>query len=385
MLKVGVGHSDDPDTDAAIAEIIDQCLQTLAGPDQVQAGVLFAAPDFDHDAVLAAIHDTFPHIELIGGTTDGELSSVLGFQEDSLTLMVFSSDVLEIRAGIGEQASAHIDTAVQQAVQSALAKTTQSPRLCLTVPESLTVSGVSIVDSLVKTLGDGIPVLGGTTGDQMQLQRTYQFCGRQVYSDAIPVLIFSGDLLFSHGLASGWKPLGYAAIASHTEGNVVFKIGEQTAIEYYANYINKETFSQEYPLAVWESADSDRFYLRAPFQFNLEQGSITFLGDVPQGSWVQITNSNRDEVLEAASDAYQNALQEYPGDTPEAALVFSCAARHLVLGTRTNEEYENFRKAAPTVIPSCGFYTYGEIAPLAKGKTSQFHNESVVVLLLGTP
>jgi hypothetical protein len=385
MLKVGIGHSDDPDTQAAIDEVLDQCRQGIPQPEQVQAGVLFAALDFDHEAVLAAVHDAFPKIELIGGTTDGELSSVLGFQEDSLTLMVFSSDVLEIRSGLGERASENIEAAVAAAVQSALKKTSLPPRLCVTVPESLTVSGVSIVDNFIKILGEDIPVLGGTAGDQMQIQQTYQFCGRSVYSDAVPILIFSGDLLFSHGIASGWKPLGHAAVATHTEGNVVFRIGEETAAQYYANYINKETFSQEYPLAIWESPESDQFYLRAPFQFDLEKGSVTFLGDVPQGSLVQITSSNRDEVLEAASDAYHKALQDYPGNEPEAAMVFSCAARHIVLGTRTNEEYENFRKASPTVIPSCGFYTYGEIAPLAKGKNSQFHNETVVVLLLGTP
>ena len=39
MLKVAVGHSNDPDASAAIDEVIEQCVQSLAG--QVpQAGIL---------------------------------------------------------------------------------------------------------------------------------------------------------------------------------------------------------------------------------------------------------------------------------------------------------------------------------------------------------
>lgn len=55
--------------------------------------------------ILQRIQDAFPGIELIGGTTNGEISSILEFQQDSLTLMLFASDEVEICAGIGRGAS----------------------------------------------------------------------------------------------------------------------------------------------------------------------------------------------------------------------------------------------------------------------------------------
>ncbi|NJR66826.1 MAG: translation initiation factor IF-1 [Leptolyngbyaceae cyanobacterium CRU_2_3] len=42
-----------------------------------QAGILFAAIDFDHELILRRIQQAFPGIALIGGTTNGEISSVL--------------------------------------------------------------------------------------------------------------------------------------------------------------------------------------------------------------------------------------------------------------------------------------------------------------------
>jgi len=44
-----------------------------------------------------------------------------------------------------------------------------------------------------------------------------------------------------------------------------------------------------------------------------------------------------------------------------AALFFSCAARKLLLGTRTEEELHVIRGALGEDVPICGFYGYGEI------------------------
>jgi hypothetical protein len=78
MLKFAVGHSNDPDSQAAVSEVLEQIRLALAGiPPKV--GILFTAIDFDHALILHQIVEAFPEIDLIGGTTDGEMSSVLGF------------------------------------------------------------------------------------------------------------------------------------------------------------------------------------------------------------------------------------------------------------------------------------------------------------------
>ena len=88
MLRAVVGHSNDPETEVAIAEVLEQCLVGLDGINP-QAGILLAALDFDHAEMLQLVHQTFPGIQLIGGTTDGEISSVLEFQQDSIVLLLF--------------------------------------------------------------------------------------------------------------------------------------------------------------------------------------------------------------------------------------------------------------------------------------------------------
>jgi hypothetical protein len=78
------------------------------------------------------------------------------------------------------------------------------------------------------------------------------------------------------------------------------------------------------------------------------------------------------------------AVQNYPGKMPAAALFFSCASRRQILGSRTQEEYQIAQSCLSQSLPSCGFYTNGEIAPLEDRGISYFHNETFITLLLGS-
>jgi hypothetical protein len=386
MLKIAVGHSNDPDSQNAVLEAIEQIRATLADVSP-KAGILFAAIDYDHPLILHRITAAFPDIALIGGTTDGEMSSVLGFEQDSLTLMVFCSDRITMTAGIGRGLSKNPDAAAAAAMQEAIAQHQAPIQFCLAFPESLTISSGLIIDSLKQSLGMQVPIFGGLTADQWRSQQTYQFFKTEVCSDAIPILLFSGPLLFSHGIASGWHPIGNPGKVTKAEKNVVYEIDNRPALEFYHRYLGALPPSSEYPLALFDP-DSDRYYMRAPIGISdSDLGSITFFGDVPEQATVQITETTHDDILSASQLSTQQALENYPGHTPLAALLFSCASRRQILGRRAQEEYEQVQhcltRILPQPLPSCGFYSNGEIAPLQQQGVTHFHNETFITLLLG--
>jgi len=382
MLKVAVGHSNDPDSQSAIDEVLEQCISSLAGVTP-QAGILFAAIDFEHSLILKQIHQTFPGIELIGGTTDGELSSVLEFQQDSLTLMVFSSEEIEIKAGVGREVSKNHVEAIRQAVEQAQGNSTTTPQLCLTVPEGFTASGVSILDGLKQVLGQSIPIFGGLAADHWRFQKTYQFFRSEVLTDAVPILLFSGALLFSHSLASGWHPIGKKSRVTKVNKNIIYEIDDKPATEFYRHYFGELPPSAEYPLAVFDQ-EGKHFFLRAASFFDEESGSITLFADISEQAVVQIAETTREDILAASQASIRNAIASYPGSEPEAALFFSCASRRKILGTRTKEEYELAKSCLTKALPICGFYSSGEIAPLEQKGQTEFHNKTFVTLLLGT-
>lgn len=383
MFKTAIGHSNDPDSESAIEEVLYQCDQALSGA-KPQAGLLLAAIDFDHADIMQKIVAAYPEIELIGGTTDGEMSSVLGFQQDSLVLMLFCSDRLQIRAGIGRNISKDLEKALEEAIAQATQNLTEPIKLCITLPEGLTsISAVKLVDRLNQLLGKKVPIFGGLTADQWRFKQSYQFYKNQVYSDAIPILLFSGPLLFSHGLASGWNPIGKIGQVTQVKNNIVYQIDNQPALDFYYRYLGERPPSSEYPLMVFDPT-RQYSYLRAPSgSCDPTVGSITFFGDIPEQAIVQITEATRDHILSASQASMQEAIAHYPGKTPSSSLFFSCASRRQILGSRTFEEYNLIQNSLTQTLSACGFYTNGEIAPLEQQGISYFHNETFITLLLG--
>ncbi len=96
MIKVGLGQTEGIHTRKVVQSVISKCEKQLQGY-HPQAGIVFAGTSFDHGVMLAEINRVFPQIELIGCTTSGELSSNYGFSDESIILMLFYSDDIEIR------------------------------------------------------------------------------------------------------------------------------------------------------------------------------------------------------------------------------------------------------------------------------------------------
>ena len=114
-------------------------------------------------------------------------------------------------------------------------------------------------------------------------------------------------------------------------------------------------------------------------------GGLVIPGTVPTGATVQLTTTNPDDMLDATHDAVERARAAYPGTgDPSAALIFSCAVRKYLLGTRTAREVETAQELLPASMAIAGMYCLGEVAPTGAERNSHFLNETFVTLLLGS-
>ena len=288
-----IGHSDDIDADRALVELVDQCTAEL--DDRVpQAGIMFAGHELDHEVLLGGVCDTWPDIELIGCTTDGELSSRLGFRQDSVALVLFGSDRIEFVAGLGQGLSADVPGACGRAVAARADKSDHPPTICLALPESLTASGQAVVEALSRTLGGEVPVFGATSGDGYELTKTHQFCGREVYTDAVPVLLLSGPLVYSAAVESGWEPLGDPGMVTSSDYTTVHEIDGRPAMEFFRRFLGPDGApTPEFPLAILDDQGAVECLRTALSEHQDESGAITFLSEVREGAKVQITTADR--------------------------------------------------------------------------------------------
>jgi len=107
---------------------------------------------------------------------------------------------------------------------------------------------------------------------------------------------------------------------------------------------------------------------------------MTFAGDIPEGSIVQLMRANFDRLIEGASQAARLTTAttgaELAGESLTIAI--SCVGRRLVLGQRTEEEVEAAKDALPAGARLTGFYSYGEISPYATGRCD-LHNQTMTL------
>lgn len=378
-MQLVVCHSIDPSTSDAVAELVAEYRAKLGGQRPV-AAVVFAAIQHEHGVLLAGLREVLGDIPLAGCSTDGELSATLGFAEDSVVLAVFCGEGFGARLLVAEGLSRGVEAAVEAGVRG-LGEIGQ-PSACLVLADSLTADSVAVVGAVSARLPKGTPMFGGTAGDQRRMQATKQFADTRVLSDAAVVLLLDGAIRIGVGVHSGWAPLGARGTVTRATANIVYEIDGAPATDFYRKYFGRSVeLSPDHPLAV---GDPSAWILRAPLGPGDEPGSIFFAGAVAEGAEVQITAASRDEILQACDRSTTQALGVYDGGPPAGAMIISCAARRQLLGTRTGEEAAAVKRTLGE-LPAFGFYSYGEIGSHAGSAVVDFHNETFVTVLFGSP
>jgi hypothetical protein len=388
MLKMAVGQTEELDGQIAAIEILKQCSEALAGAEP-QAALLLASHDLDIDEFLAAVAREYPGLDLIGCTTLGPMSSVSAFVEGSTTLTLFASDVLDFTIGLGTHVAAGVRDAARQAVESAAARTDKDPALVIVTPSIEGIDPSLVTSEVAQVLGPDVPLFGGGAAPDFPMTTPWlggvQFYDDQVLTDSLPVLLVSGPLKVSIGVAHGWNPVGSTAVVTRSVDSRVYELDGEPILDFYRHYlgIDKEPAVAN-PLAILDP-ETGRYYLRAPMEYNDEDGSATSFGSIPQGSTVQLTMASIEQILGGTDTSVADALAGFPGTAmPEGALIASCAVRSFLLGSHTSAEIERIRTALGQDVPVAGFYAFGEIAPLDRDSAPRFHNETCVTVLIGT-
>jgi hypothetical protein len=386
MLRMAVGHSDDVDAADAIAIAVDECRAQLDGL-APQAGFLVAAFDSFDPSLVAAVRDAFPGCALMGSTSSAEMSSTSGFLEDSVSLALFASDDIDITTGLGIGLDRDVEGACRAAITEARSKSDRDPKVCVVFADARIVEPQRTLDALAAALPDGVVVVGGGSArhDLGSGGPSWQFCNERVTSEGVAVLLFSGPVAYSVAIGTGWRSLGASGVITRSAPRQIDEIDGRPAIEFLARYLDvtgPPSFGN--PLAVRE-VGANESYLRAVTGSDASSGALSVLGSIPVGSTVQLTTATTEDILSGTRQSLAAATADFPAGTrPEAALMFSCAVRRMLLGSRASTEVELARTELGPSVALAGLYCYGEIGPVSGSPSSRYLNTTFVTLLLGT-
>ena len=357
-----------------------------AKPDMIWA---FGAISYDQQRLLDGIAAASPGTPIIGCSTDGEISSS-GLTVNSVVALALSSDRVRFRTAYAE----HLSKDSYSAGAELAEKFQDLGCSYLQIfSDGLSGNADQIIQGIKAHLGDDIKIAGGTAGDGGDFQRTFQYTDDRAMTDSLVGVAFAGDFGFGNGVGCGWFPVGIAKKVTKAIGNVVYELDGQPALQAYEKFLGRHAVrlpavGVEYPLGLLgPNGEVGSFLCRATMGVDRESGSITFAGDVPEGAMVKMTIGNEEDIIQAAGDAARLAMSRLQAKNPElkpkAIFMYSCMARKIVLGSRTNEEILAVRQTIGGDVPVIGFYTYGEYAPAGQSNCSCFHNETVTMTIIG--
>lgn len=376
----------------AVREAVEQARGRLVAGARPIGALVFVGADYAPEEIADGLAEALAGVPHVGCTTDGELTND-GLSIDSVTVMLLASDRVRVKVAAIPDLS---KDSFGAGVAAARALRSPSSKALILLPDGLTGNGSAIIRGAQEVLGQRFVIAGGTAGDRGRFVKTWQFCDGKLYHDAIVALMLESDGLLEvgFGVMSGWQPMGIAKVATRCEGNTVYTIDDEPAVEVYGRFLGDKAsqlpaIGVEYPFALVDEhglvdtrgirTGEEYILLRAPMSVDRSSGAVSFAAEIPQGSKIKMTRARSAEIIEAARIAAGRAVTGLSGGA-DAVFFFSCMARKVVLGRRTNQEIEA-AAAALGGAPMVGFYTYGEIANCGDEEPmSRFHNETATFL-----
>ena len=329
-----------------------------------------------------AVKSFYPNAHILSSTTAGEIvdEQVL---DDALvvTAVYFQNTKLEFAKTTIEKMEDSL------MVGEKLANSLPKEELIhvLVLSDGLNVNGTKLVEGLVTHLPKEVAVTGGLAGDQDHFKETLVGLDTIPESNTVAVVGFYGThIKIGYGSMGGWDSFGPERLVTKSKANVLYELDGKSALELYKKYLGDQAKDLPgsgllFPLSL-RKKEGETGLVRTILAVNEKEGTMTFAGDVPEGDYVRLMKANFERLVDGAEGAANMSHQLLGSSSPDLALLISCVGRKLVLKQRIEEETERVKEVLGKTVTMTGFYSYGEICPVAATeKQCELHNQTMTI------
>jgi hypothetical protein len=359
--------------------------------DRVQLVLVFGSPRvLQQPQWRQDLRQHYPNARLLGCSTAGEIVGTQVF-DDSLVATAIEFEQTQIKPWAIAMQPGESSFEAGSRIGQMLDKEQLAHVFVLS--DGLCVNGSDLVRGLGQHLPPGVALTGGLSADGAAFNETYVLLDDQVQQGLIVVLGFYGDRLqVGYGSLGGWTAFGPERRITKSQGNVLYELDGQPALALYKTYLAEHSaglpatgllFPLSLNLEPGEIPTSQRL-VRTILAVDESQQSMTFAGDMPEGSTAQLMHASFDRLVDGAIGAAQTCLEAPAGiegaaAPAELAILISCVGRKLVLKQRVEEEVEGVQEVLGMQAALTGFYSYGEISPFASGVPCELHNQTMTI------
>lgn len=350
--------------------------------ERAQLALIFAAPEIlIQPGLLADVRAAYPNAHLLGCSTAGEISGT-AVADDSLTVTAVAfehSRVVGTRVEVSDPAQSFA-AGVQLIGQLPLEDLVH----VFVLSDGLGVNGSELVRGITSRLPSHITATGGLSGDGSRFAATYVVGDDAPRSNVVAAVgLYGSRLHVGYGSLGGWDSFGPERLVTKSRGNVLYELDGRPVLDLYRMYLGEladglPATGLLYPLSV-RLSDCQHPVVRTILGIDEAAKSMTFAGDIPEGTYARLMKANFDRLIDGAAGAAQTTrvgLADMPADL---AVLISCVGRKMVLKQRVDEEVEGVREVLGTRPVLTGFYSYGEIAPFSPHARCELHNQTMTI------
>ncbi|HLO97177.1 MAG TPA: FIST N-terminal domain-containing protein [Fimbriimonas sp.] len=340
--------------------------------------MVFAAPELCLDSEpFDQLRSHFTNSKIIGCSTAGE---IYGEALNDLSLAVAVARFEETQVRVASTAIECPSDSYQAARRITEQLFAQDLKAVLVLSDGLSVNGSQLILGLNENLPAGVKITGGLAGDGPRFSKTFVLQDGLPTTNVVSAVGFYGESIrVGCGSEGGWDKFGHERLVTKSQGNVLYELDGMPALDIYKEYLGDKSSELPasallFPLSIWK--DGTPALTRTILSVNEEDKTMTFAGDIEQGSIAQLLYANSDRLILGAASAAKSAAANVGKNS--LTIGISCVGRRLVLSDRTEEELEITVETIPQDSKLIGFYSYGEISPV-ESNPSDLHNQSMTL------
>ena len=403
-IKAGVGMSRHHNPSIAGREAAEQALQKagVSDPDLV---IMFGSIGYDQRSLLRAVRETTGGAPLTGcsaeGTINGDDADESNF---SVVVTAISSEELRWHHGVAKGLEADPRAVGKRVAKDLLPQLSTDTIGLFVFPDGLkdfVVPTENLVDNFFGGLEENLPserflpMWGGGANASFNnmASPTYQYCDDELISDGVSYALLSGKARAGWAVSHGCIPIGGERIVTRGQGNIIYEIDGQPAMEVFKEYLPEDALTTDrdwwryaISLSLCFKAPSymkdEDFVVRGVPNVKMADGSITVQTEVPEGTRVWLSSRDKEKVSNGFDRMARQIKDQLGGEKPKLVFQFECATRGKMM-FREQEKLQflrQFRQAVGPDVPWAGFYTIGEIGPVEKHNDRHLYTSVVLAL-----
>jgi hypothetical protein len=336
---------------------------------------------------MDVLREKAPNCIMVCCSTAGEINRNL-INEDSANCSLLRFNHTKVEAQIDNIANHANSFELGKSLSQKINK--ENLKHILIFADGQVVNSDELLSGLQVEVKENVLMSGGVAGDGDKFTETLVGLNNNIQSgNVVLVGLYGNHVKIGTSHHGGWDIFGVEKMITKSEGNVLHEIDQESALDLYKKYLGPyadqlPSSALLFPISI-KSDDNDSYIVRTILSIDEKNKTMTFAGNVPEGSKIRFMKSNVDRLIQAASQAGEDVVKIMKEEKAKTsfALLVSCVGRRLAMDTRAEEEVEAAIASFSDEVQIGGFFSYGEIAPNRRNGISYLHNQTMTITTIG--